>query len=256
MKTAFNHLKSDSIVCTNCITGETESVSFTGDILVSVNKTDKAESAFFTGSGLVDIQINGIRGIDFNVPSLTVEDIVNATHYLLREGVTSFFPTVITNSDEHIITIMRTIAAACESDPLVEACVGGIHLEGPFISPRPGAKGAHNAAFIKAPDRELFNSFQKAADGRIKIITLAPEWESAPEFIEQCSRSGVIVSIGHSLADTSQIRTAVQSGARMSTHLGNGVPLMLQRHPNLIWDQLAEEELYTCIIADGIHIPD
>ena len=256
MKTAFNHLKSDSIVCTNCITGETESVSFTGDILVSVNKTDKAESAFFTGSGLVDIQINGIRGIDFNVPSLTVEDIVNATHYLLREGVTSFFPTVITNSDEHIITIMRTIAAACESDLLVEACVGGIHLEGPFISPRPGAKGAHNAAFIKAPDRELFNSFQKAADGRIKIITLAPEWESAPEFIEQCSRSGVIVSIGHSLADTSQIRTAVQSGARMSTHLGNGVPLMLQRHPNLIWDQLAEEELYTCIIADGIHIPD
>ncbi|MBW7893250.1 MAG: hypothetical protein H3C48_19985, partial [Chitinophagaceae bacterium] len=93
-------------------------------------------------------------------------------------------------------------------------------------------------------------------DGKIKIITLAPEWETAPEFIERAVRSGVIVAIGHSLANTSQVKRAVEAGARMSTHLGNGIPLMLQRHPNLIWDQLAEDNLTAGIIADGIHLPD
>lgn len=256
MKTASIHTESEAITCTNCITGEREALSFRDDTLLSVQKADPSESAFFSGPGLVDLQVNGIFSIDFNVPSVTVQDIINANQYLLTQGVTTFFPTVITNSDEHIIVIMRTIAEACKQDPLVGACVGGIHLEGPFISPQPGAKGAHNEAFIKAPEWELFKRFQEAADGKIKIVTLAPEWEGAPEFIEKCTRSGVIVSIGHSLANTSQIKKAVQAGARMSTHLGNGIPLLLQRHPNMIWDQLAEDDLYTCIIADGIHIPD
>lgn len=256
MKTASIHTENGTVTCTNCITGERESLSFRDDTLVSAHKADTGESPLFSGPGLIDLQVNGIFGIDFNVPSVTVKDIINATEYLLSQGVTAFFPTVITNSDEHIFAIMRTLAEACKNDPLVGACIGGIHLEGPFISPRPGAKGAHNEAFIKAPDWELFKRFQEAAAGKIKIITLAPEWEGAPEFIEKCTRSGVIVSIGHSLADTSQIKKAVQAGARMSTHLGNGIPLQLQRHPNMIWDQLAEDDLYACIIADGIHIPD
>jgi N-acetylglucosamine-6-phosphate deacetylase len=256
MKTASIHTESSTLTCTSCITGEKETLSFRDDTLISVHKADTGESALFSGPGLIDLQVNGIFGIDFNVPSVTVQDIINANQYLLTQGVTTFFPTVITNSDEYIITIMRTLAEACKNDPLLETCVGGIHLEGPFISPQPGAKGAHDEAFIKAPDWELFKRFQEAAGGKIKIITIAPEWEGAPEFIEKCTRSGVIVSIGHSLADTSQIKKAAQAGARMSTHLGNGIPLMLQRHPNMIWDQLAEDDLYTCIIADGIHIPD
>ncbi|MCO5239975.1 MAG: N-acetylglucosamine-6-phosphate deacetylase [Chitinophagaceae bacterium] len=249
-------MERSSIVCKNCITGDRETVTFGDHNRVSINKANTGEDSVFIGPGLIDLQINGIRGIDFNISSVSVEDLVNTTRYLLSEGVTTFFPTVITNSDEEILAIMRTIASACEKDPLVNACIGGIHLEGPFISPQPGARGAHNEAFIKPPDWELFNKFQEAAGGRIKIITLAPEWEGAPEFIKQCVRSGVIVSIGHSLADTAQIRNAVKAGARMSTHLGNGIPLMVQRHPNLIWDQLAEDDLYACIIADGIHIPD
>lgn len=242
---------------TDCITGKLERLSLDDDTLLSVTQTKEGGTPlYFEGPGLVDIQINGIHGIDFNVPSLTVEEVVNATHYLLSQGVTTFFPTVITNSDDHLLTILTTLAEACTKQSIVEACVGGIHLEGPFISPQPGAKGAHNEAFIKAPDWELFSRFQKAAGGRIKIITLAPEWETAPEFIEKAVRSGVVVSIGHSLADSLQIKRAVEAGARMSTHLGNGIPLMLKRHPNMIWDQLAEENLTTSIIADGIHLPD
>lgn len=253
---SFSHTGNDTITCTHCITGETEDWLLDNDRLISISKSGKGSSPFFSGPGLVDLQVNGICGIDFNIPTVTAGDILNATQYLLTKGITTFFPTVITNSDEHIIAILRTVAAACKKDPLVAACIGGIHLEGPFLSPSPGAKGAHDKAFIRPPDWELFSSFQEAAEGNIKIITLAPEWEGAPEFIEKCTRSGVIVSIGHSLANTSQIKKAVKAGARMSTHLGNAIPLLLPRHPNIIWDQLAEDDLYTCIIADGIHIPD
>lgn len=249
-------METESIHCINCITGETGVLSFKREKMRETGIAKPMGKELFYGPGLIDIQINGIMGIDFNVPTVSVDDMIKATHHLLADGVTTYFPTVITNSDEHILRIISTIASACEENSLVADCVGGIHLEGPFISPQPGARGAHSEAYVKAPDWELFMKFQKAAGGRIKIVTLAPEWEEAPDFIRNCTESGVIVSIGHSLANTDQVRTAVAAGARMSTHLGNGIPLMIQRHPNLIWDQLAEDNLYSCIIADGIHIPD
>ena len=210
----------------------------------------------FIGPGLIDLQINGINGIDYNTNALTQEDVVNATHYLLSQGVTTFLPTVITNSDENILTIVRTIDEACKSDSLVNECVWGIHLEGPFISPKEGAKGAHDEQYIKAPDWELFSKFQEAAGGRIRLVTIAPEWEGSCSFIEKCREQGIIVAMGHSLANTEQISAAVKSGMTLSTHLGNGIPLLLKRHPNMIWDQLAEDDLYACIITDGIHTPD
>jgi N-acetylglucosamine-6-phosphate deacetylase len=244
------------MTCSNCITGKTEELVFAGEKLLSIAEGKAGSAEGFVGPGLIDLQINGVNGIDFNLPTLTIADIINATQYLLSCGVTSYFPTVITNSDENIITILRTIDEACKSDALVNACVAGIHLEGPFLSPLEGARGAHSEKYIKAPDWELFKKFREASGGRIRIVTLAPEWENAPAFISGCRREGIIVSIGHSLANTQYISNAVAAGASMSTHLGNGIPLMLQRHPNLVWDQLAADALYTCIIADGIHIPD
>ncbi len=244
------------ITCIHCITGNIESVIFRDGKISKKTGTGASESKFFIGPGLIDIQINGINGIDFNTPSLTPADILKATHYLLSKGVTTFFPTVITNSDENILAILQTIYQACKSNPIVDACVGGIHLEGPFISPDEGAKGAHDNKFIKPPDWKLFTQFQAAAGGKIKIITLAPEWEGSRSFIENCRMQGVLVSIGHSMANTNQINMAAKTGAGLSTHLGNGIPLMLPRHPNILWDQLASEELYASVIADGIHIPD
>jgi len=162
---------------------------------------------------------------------------------------------VVTNSDENTLRIVHTIFQTCISEPLVNECIAGIHLEGPFISPADGAKGAHDKKFIKAPDW-LFYKFQDAAGGKIKLITIAPEWKASYSFIRKCKDNDVMVSIGHSMANTEQIKMAVEAGASLSTHLGNAVPLLLPRHPNLIWDQLATEELYACIITDGLHIPD
>ena len=250
--------KEDRIVaCINCVTGGQEGIVFRDNTVMNIAKKEgNGNNLPFIGPGLTDLQINGINGIDFNATTLTQEDVVNATHYLLSQGVTSFLPTVITNSDENIITLVRTIYEACKSYPLVEQCVWGIHLEGPFISPKDGAKGAHDEKYIKGPDWELFNKFQEAAGGKIRLVTIAPEWEGSCSFIEKCREHGIIVAMGHSLANTEQISMAVKAGLTLSTHLGNGIPLLLKRHPNMIWDQLAADELYACIIADGIHTPD
>jgi N-acetylglucosamine-6-phosphate deacetylase len=250
--------KEDEVVaCINCITEKTEELTFHHGSITNITETERsANNISFVGPGLIDLQVNGINGIDFNTPSLTQKDIVNATDYLLSQGVTSFLPTVVTNSDENILKIVHTIYEACRSNPIVNECIWGIHLEGPFISPVEGAKGAHDKKYIKAPDWELFKTFQAAAGGKIKLITIAPEWEGSRWFLQKCKDDRILVSIGHSMANTEQIRMAVEAGASLSTHLGNGVPLLLPRHPNLIWDQLAAEELYACIITDGIHIPD
>jgi N-acetylglucosamine-6-phosphate deacetylase len=206
--------------------------------------------------GLVDLQINGYAGHDFNSAPIADGALEQATRLLWREGVTTFFPTVITNADEAIHAAMRGIARACESDAATGGGVAGIHLEGPFIAAEDGPRGAHAREHVRPPDWEAFQRWQGAAGGRIRVITLSPEWPEAPDFIRRCVESGVRVSIGHTAATSEQIQKAVQSGATLSTHLGNGAHLVLARHPNYLWEQLASDELWTTLIADGFHLPD
>jgi N-acetylglucosamine-6-phosphate deacetylase len=210
----------------------------------------------FIGPGLVDLQINGFRGYDFNTLPLSHTCIVQATKCLWAEGVTSYYPTVITNSSDAIQEAVAVIAKACSQNPLVAESIAGIHLEGPFISPEDGARGAHNKAYVQAPDWSLLQLWQEAAEGRIKLVTMSPEWPGSAKFIETCVQNGITVSIGHTSASPEQIREAAASGARMSTHLGNGAHLQLPRHPNYIWEQLATDELSACLIADSFHLPE
>ncbi|MCJ7841231.1 N-acetylglucosamine-6-phosphate deacetylase [Lederbergia sp. NSJ-179] len=205
--------------------------------------------------GLIDLQINGYKGFDFNTLPFSADSVIQVTRALWEEGVTTYFPTLITNCDDSIEQAIQTIIKACEKDRLTDSTIGGIHMEGPFISPEDGPRGAHNEKFIKAPDWSLLKKWQKIAKGRIKILTLSPEWEGAIAFIEKCSKNDVLVSIGHTAATNEQIRAAVKAGARMSTHLGNGAHLLLPRHPNYLWEQLANDHLWACLIADGFHLP-
>lgn len=210
----------------------------------------------FIGPGLVDLQINGFRGYDFNTLPLSQECIVQATKCLWAEGITSYYPTVITNSGDAIQEAVAVIAKACSQNPQMAESIAGIHLEGPFISPDDGARGAHNKAYVQAPDWSLLELWQEAAEGRIKLITMSPEWPGSAQFIETCVQNGITVSIGHTSASPEQIRKAAAAGARMSTHLGNGAHLQLPRHPNYIWEQLAADELSACLIADSFHLPE
>jgi N-acetylglucosamine-6-phosphate deacetylase len=162
---------------------------------------------------------------------------------------------LITNSSVRLVEAASTIAKAVRLNPDIARGIAGIHLEGPFISPEDGPRGAHPVQHIVPPDWEALSRWQEAAEGLIRIITLSPEWPGAASFISRCSESGILVSIGHTAATSEQIREAVSAGAVMSTHLGNGAHLMLPRHPNYLWEQLAADELYGCMIADGHHLP-
>ncbi|KIL40384.1 N-acetylglucosamine-6-phosphate deacetylase [Gordoniibacillus kamchatkensis] len=208
------------------------------------------------GPGFVDLQINGYAGMDFNTLPIAPHTTSRLSRALWSEGVTSFFPTVITNSEDAILEAVSAIARECEEDEAAGSAVAGIHLEGPFISPEDGARGAHSRAYVRAPDWPLFQRWQEAARGRIKIVTVSPEWPEAEAFIRRCADSGVLVSIGHTAAAPDQIARAVAAGAAMSTHFGNGAHPVLPRHPNYLWEQLAADELWTCLIADGFHLPD
>lgn len=212
-------------------------------------------SSEILGPGFVDLQVNGFNGIDFNEKGLSPAKVVKLTKDLWREGVTTYYPTLITNAKEQIHTSIKSIVKACE-DSLVGDSIGGIHLEGPFLSKKDGPRGAHPMNHIQAPNWELFCQWQKTAEGRIKLITISPEWPEASNFIEKCVASGVKVAIGHTAATGEQITEAVRSGAIMSTHLGNATHLTMPRHSNYIWDQLANERLWCSVIADGFHLPD
>jgi N-acetylglucosamine-6-phosphate deacetylase len=205
--------------------------------------------------GLIDIQINGYDGVDFNDPAARAEQIAATAQRLRRTGVTHFCPTVITGSSEQITDCLsHLIQAAGESIGFRRAMLG-IHLEGPFISPEDGPRGAHPREHVRPPDWDQFQRWQESAEGRIRIITLSPEWEESSDFIERAAASGVIVAIGHTAATPRQIAEAVRAGARLSTHLGNGSHARIDRHPNYIWEQLAADELLASFIVDGHHLP-
>ncbi|OAX47150.1 N-acetylglucosamine-6-phosphate deacetylase [Paenibacillus sp. AD87] len=205
--------------------------------------------------GLVDLQVNGGWGLDLNTAPLCPDTVVQLTRKLQSQGVTSYCPTLITNSSVRLAEAASVIAKAVRLNPDAAEGIVGIHLEGPFLSPEDGPRGAHPRQHIVPPDWEALTRWQEAAEGLIRIITLSPEWPGSASFIVQCCESGILVSIGHTAATSEQIREAVSAGAVMSTHLGNGAHLMLPRHPNYLWEQLAADELYGCMIADGHHLP-
>jgi N-acetylglucosamine-6-phosphate deacetylase len=203
--------------------------------------------------GWIDLQVNGFAGVDYNAPSASHEEIARSIRALLQTGVTRFFPTVITGSQEDMSGALANLARAKEAS-WEGAAMEAFHVEGPYISPEDGPRGAHPARWVRPPDLDEFHRFQEAARGNIRLVTLSPEWPDAPRFIEALTREGVVASIGHTRASSEQIAAAVSAGATLSTHIGNGAHATLPRHPNYIWDQLAEDKLAASFIVDGIHL--
>ncbi|MDY5597002.1 MAG: N-acetylglucosamine-6-phosphate deacetylase [Kiritimatiellia bacterium] len=205
----------------------------------------------------VDLQINGYGGVDFNAPGLTVEQVISVTDRLECDGTRGYLPTIVTGNPETTVETLRVIAAARKRSARCERNILGVHLEGPFISSELGAVGTHPIEWVAKPSRELFDRFQDAGNGLVRLVTVAAEVPGMPEFVKWLSSQGVVVSLGHQMASTpDDVRPCIEAGAKAFTHLGNGIPNMIPRHDNIIFTALAEDRASVMFIPDGHHLPD
>jgi len=234
-------------------TGETLAISTSGG-RISALEAIPGEAGPFVSPGWVDLQVNGFAGVDYNDPNTAADDIARSIEVQRSTGVARFYPTVITGSGQDMRGSLRNLALARRTISNGSAMLG-FHVEGPWISPDDGPRGAHPQQHVRSPSIEEFARFQDAAEGGIRIVTLSPEHDEAPRVIEHMVASDVVVSIGHTNATSAQIADAVRAGATMSTHLGNGAHARVPRHDNYIVHQMADDRLYAGLIIDGIHLP-
>lgn len=215
----------------------------------------KPNSEVYISPGFFDNQINGFAGVSFGFGGgeLTQEGIYKATKALWERGVTSYLPTLTTNSKEIFVKNFSILASVKDDEELLGS-IPGYHLEGPYISPVDGFRGAHSKRFVRKPDWNEFMDIYKASGEDILTVTVAPEIDGVMEFIKNCTDLGIVISLGHHNGNAKQIAEAVQNGAKTCTHLGNGCANMINRHENPLWPQLSNDELMISIICDGFHL--
>ncbi len=238
----------------DALTGEAAAVEAEGGVITGVDPLlERPAGLPWLAPGFIDLQVNGFAGADFCCADTPLEEIELALRAQFACGVTRLLATVITGSKESMLAAIRHLAEARRQLPHGRA-LEGIHVEGPFISPADGPRGAHPREFVRPPDLDEFRRWQDAAEGLVRMVTVSPEWPGAPAFIEAIASEGVVAAIGHLDASAEQIDAAVRAGARISTHLGNGCHATLPRHPNYLWQQLADDRLAASFIVDGIHV--
>ncbi len=223
----------------------------------TLEKLSDESKVLYIAPGLFDNQVNGFSGVSFTFggAELTAEGIKKATRELWEKGVTSYLPTLTTNSKE---TLLKNFAilAKTKNDPEILGSIPGFFLEGPYISPVDGFRGAHPLQHVHNPDWEEFMDLYEASGRNIITVTVAPELNGAMDFISKCTAMGITIAIGHHNATKEIVDQAVLRGARISTHLGNGCANMINRHNNPLWPQLANDQLIASIICDGFHLRD
>jgi N-acetylglucosamine-6-phosphate deacetylase len=243
------------------------SIEYENGIITKVNRQKRPTSNkrfLYIAPGLIDIQVNGYSSTSFSLEGadlitknrreLTIDGVYKVTEALWKEGITTYFPTLTTNSNDLLLKNIGILTKAM-NDPSNLGSIPGIHLEGPYISPLDGYCGAHPKEYIRKPDWNEFLEFYNTAEGKILLVTIAPEIDGALEFIKKCRGKGIIVSLGHHNGSAEIIKQAIVNGAGLVTHLGNGCASIINRHHNPIWPQLADDRLMISIISDGFHLP-
>lgn len=204
--------------------------------------------------GFIDLQVNGFLGVEFSSPNLTEAETVRVSRALLDKGCAGFLATIITSSEETYKRNLPILVKAMRH-PELQGGILGIHAEGPFLSARPGAVGAHNPTWVKSPDIDFFKKMVEWSDGTLKLLTIAAENEGSEKLTKYAVSQGVTVSLGHQLALAEDMKKCVDAGATLLTHLGNGMPNEVNRHNNSLMSGLAEDGLTAMIITDGHHLP-
>lgn len=204
--------------------------------------------------GFVDLQVNGYQGVDFTGDDLTEESLHSACENIVATGTAALLPTVITGPQRMYRKNLPILADAVRS-PRWRDILLGIHLEGPFLNPDPGAHGAHDPAHIRPPDLDDLKRLLDWAQGTVRMLTLAADMPGADRVARHAVEQGIVVALGHHLAGPDDLKRLHQAGATVLTHLGNGVPACLDRHRNPIWAGLADDDFTITMITDGHHLP-
>ena len=235
-------------------TGQPARVQLRGGRVAAVEVTESAPDRW-VAPGFVDAQVNGFGGYDVNAPDPSADEICAMVEALWRQGVTSLCPTVVTQSEEQMCRSLRAVAEAAGRSSLMAHSLPMAHVEGPYLSPEDGPRGAHAREHIRPASTAEYERWQGAAGGRVGVVTLAPEAPGALEYTRALAAEGTVIAIGHTAASPALVREAADAGARLSTHLGNGCHALLPRLDNPIWAQLAEDRLWGSFIFDGHHLP-
>ncbi|HTE24139.1 N-acetylglucosamine-6-phosphate deacetylase [Flavitalea sp.] len=209
----------------------------------------------YIGPGLIDNQVNGYIGVSFSLGDLpfTKEDAIKVTKELWKAGVTTYLPTLRTNSQENLLKNLSILAKA-KADTATKGSIAGYHLEGPYISKENGYRGAHALEYVRKADWASFMKLYEASDNNILQVTLAPEAEGAMDFIAKCKEKNIVIGLGHHNASAALVKEAIDKGARIATHLGNALANTINRHENPLWSQLSDDRLMISIIGDGFHL--
>jgi N-acetylglucosamine-6-phosphate deacetylase len=254
----FNEMSAQQVIeGIHYYTGQPVQVKIDDGKIQEIISIDKPESdnPVYIAPGFFDNQVNGFAGVSFAFgdSELTPEGIEKATSELWKKGVTTYLPTLTTNSIEVLTRNFKLLSKAVDAEN-IRGSIPGFHLEGPYINPEDGYRGAHPKQFVKLPDWNEFMQLYKASGEHILQITVAPEMEGGLDFITKCSQKGIVVALGHHNADAKTVTAAIDRGARTSTHLGNGAANMINRHYNPFWSQLADDRLNISIICDSFHL--
>jgi N-acetylglucosamine-6-phosphate deacetylase len=204
----------------------------------------------------VDLQVNGYGGVDLNGDGATIDDIGRMCEHLEADGTEGILATIITDVPRVMAERINRVVRSRGASATARSVIRGIHLEGPFISPTDGYRGAHPLDAVVPANLELAKRLLDAGDGLVRIVTLAPECDAGLRVTRMLADCGVVVACGHSNASVAQLDAAIDAGLRMFTHVGNGCPAEMPRHDNIVQRILSRcGDLAFCFIADGKHIP-
>jgi N-acetylglucosamine-6-phosphate deacetylase len=203
-----------------------------------------------------DLQVNGYAGTDFNNDSLTAESLHHACEALVEDGCDAILATFITDEVPVLERRIGRLVELREKDELARRMITGIHIEGPFINPIKGYVGAHPPHAVKPANVDDARRLLAAAGGLARLVTLAPEHDEGCRTTAFLAGEGIVVSAGHCDPSLDQLCAACDAGLTMFTHLGNGCPVQMHRHDNIIQRALSlHERLWLCFIPDGVHVP-
>jgi N-acetylglucosamine-6-phosphate deacetylase len=235
-------------------TGRSLSVTVEDGRIAAIGEAS-GPAGLWLAPGLVDLQVNGYAGHDVNAPDVDESTVTQLVRSLYGAGVTTVVPTIVSAPEDRIVAALAAIARARAEDPLVAHAVPYAHVEGPFISPDDGPRGAHDPRHVRPADVAELRRWCDLAGDLAGMVTVSPHDDAAIELIAQATRAGVRCAVGHTHATPGQITRAIDAGAVLATHLGNGTYATLPRHPNHLWTQLADDRLHAGFIADGHHLP-